>query len=359
VVETDELVHLDEGLAALPELQRRALLLREWQGLSYREIRHELELSQGAVEQLIFRARRSLARELTEPSKRRRFGGTISVVSLLPRLKAFLFDDPDGVVSLAKIALSTGTLVGAAAVATGAVHAPADDHHRNVVVPPRNTVPVVVRARPAAAVTADGLRHVRLDSRRGGWVARAAPEISAAHVPVGETPTSTALAPSVTAPQASSPKAEPAFAPPGTDADAPANARDIAPRTANGSTNAQGSPTPARHTVPPATDAKAGVRPAGSPAGSARREHATPPSATPATAPAKQSPNGGASGSPDVPSDNGGAPVADGQAAEANAASAQAVADTGASASAGDPASPRQSAGPPPSNAMPRPLDPE
>ena len=38
--------------------------MREWQGLSYREIAAELSLSEGAVETLIFRARRSLARKL-------------------------------------------------------------------------------------------------------------------------------------------------------------------------------------------------------------------------------------------------------------------------------------------------------
>jgi DNA-directed RNA polymerase specialized sigma24 family protein len=37
---------------------------RPWQGLSYAEIAAELDLTQGAVETLLFRARRSLAREL-------------------------------------------------------------------------------------------------------------------------------------------------------------------------------------------------------------------------------------------------------------------------------------------------------
>jgi RNA polymerase sigma factor (sigma-70 family) len=67
-VESDDLAHLDEALAAIPEQQRRALMLREWHGLAYREICAQLELSQGAVEQLIFRARRSLAEELTRRS---------------------------------------------------------------------------------------------------------------------------------------------------------------------------------------------------------------------------------------------------------------------------------------------------
>jgi RNA polymerase sigma factor (sigma-70 family) len=65
----DELIGIEDALASMPEQQRRAILLREWQGLSYREIAAELELSQSAVETLIFRARRSLAQGLTEPHK--------------------------------------------------------------------------------------------------------------------------------------------------------------------------------------------------------------------------------------------------------------------------------------------------
>ena len=45
----DELFGLDDALAAMPPRLRRAILLREWQGLSYREIAEELELSQSAV----------------------------------------------------------------------------------------------------------------------------------------------------------------------------------------------------------------------------------------------------------------------------------------------------------------------
>ena len=66
-----ELIGLPEALATLPEQQRRAILLREWQGLSYREVADELGLTQSAVETLIFRARRSLAAALEYPDARR------------------------------------------------------------------------------------------------------------------------------------------------------------------------------------------------------------------------------------------------------------------------------------------------
>jgi RNA polymerase sigma-70 factor (ECF subfamily) len=55
---------LDEALAALPERQRQALLLREWRQLSYAEIAEELGLPPAAVGPLLYRARRALARRL-------------------------------------------------------------------------------------------------------------------------------------------------------------------------------------------------------------------------------------------------------------------------------------------------------
>ena len=58
------LIGIDDALAAIPARQRQAILLREWQGLSYKEIARQLDLSQSAVETLIFRARRSLATAL-------------------------------------------------------------------------------------------------------------------------------------------------------------------------------------------------------------------------------------------------------------------------------------------------------
>src|SRR5437773_5136723 len=60
----DELAGLADALAELAPNQQRAILLREWQGLSYREIAQQLDLTEGAVETLLFRARRSLAHKL-------------------------------------------------------------------------------------------------------------------------------------------------------------------------------------------------------------------------------------------------------------------------------------------------------
>jgi RNA polymerase sigma factor (sigma-70 family) len=73
---------LESALAALPEGQRRALLLREWHELSYREIAAELGVSVGTVESWIFRARRSLASALG--SARRHLGVAGLLRSLAP-----------------------------------------------------------------------------------------------------------------------------------------------------------------------------------------------------------------------------------------------------------------------------------
>lgn len=55
---------LRAALAELPERQRAALLLRHYHEMSYAEIAAALDLSQSAVETLIFRARRALASKL-------------------------------------------------------------------------------------------------------------------------------------------------------------------------------------------------------------------------------------------------------------------------------------------------------
>jgi Sigma-70, region 4 len=60
----ERLEALRDGLRSLPENQRRGILLREWQGLSYAEIADELGLTIGAVETLLFRARRNLTSRL-------------------------------------------------------------------------------------------------------------------------------------------------------------------------------------------------------------------------------------------------------------------------------------------------------
>jgi RNA polymerase sigma factor (sigma-70 family) len=60
VHDADRIVDLTGALNGLPPRQRRALVLREWQGLEYAEIADRLGMTHAAVETLLHRARRSL-----------------------------------------------------------------------------------------------------------------------------------------------------------------------------------------------------------------------------------------------------------------------------------------------------------
>jgi RNA polymerase sigma factor (sigma-70 family) len=109
---SEDLIGLSDALASLPERQRRAILLREWQGLSYREVAQRLGLTQGAVETLIFRARRALAAALENPAKRvgSRSALTLDLGGLLTTLKGF-FAGAAGVHTLAVVLIAaTGTI---------------------------------------------------------------------------------------------------------------------------------------------------------------------------------------------------------------------------------------------------------
>ena len=172
--DSDELIHLPEALESMPEQQRRALLLREWQGLSYKEIAEELDVSQAAVETLLFRARRTLANELVEaPPKKasaaaRRLRRSGDAGSLLAILKSVIFAGGTKVAA-ATVATVAATSVVATSPATRhaveAVVAPAHDlrtpaHH---VARPAPKKPVVahVAAPAAAAVVARSVASSR------------------------------------------------------------------------------------------------------------------------------------------------------------------------------------------------------
>ena len=110
----DELIGLADALAVLPDHQRHAILLREWQGLSYAEVGDRLGLTQSAVETLICRARRSHASALENPAKRRRvrLAHAFDVAGLAAALKGWLAGSAAAQVAAAvAVATTTATTV--------------------------------------------------------------------------------------------------------------------------------------------------------------------------------------------------------------------------------------------------------
>jgi RNA polymerase sigma factor (sigma-70 family) len=147
------LIGVQGALSRLPETQRRALLLREWQGRSYAEIARELGVSLAAVEALIFRARRGLARELGEETKERRHA--LDIASLLGALKTLL-----GGGTAVKVA------AGVAAVATVGVVAGGSGQGTAPLLPVRGVAP---EKSPAMVKTPSGVEAaVVVTPRRAG-----------------------------------------------------------------------------------------------------------------------------------------------------------------------------------------------
>jgi len=142
----DDGLRLQQALGHLPEQQRLAFVLREWRGLSYREIAAEMDVSLSAVETLIFRARRTLAQLLTEGDEagpqKRRIARALDFGSLAAALKSLL-----GGSSAAKLA-AAAAVVSSAAIAAGTL-APAPAPAQ-----PSPAEPATLRATPPM-LTAD------------------------------------------------------------------------------------------------------------------------------------------------------------------------------------------------------------
>jgi RNA polymerase sigma factor (sigma-70 family) len=147
--DSDELIRLPEALDTMPEQQRRALLLREWQGLSYKEIGEELDLSQAAVETLLFRARRSLAAALTEEKPKKgiaqRLRASGDAGSLLAIVKSLL------ITGGAKVAATVATVAATTVVAASPSARQAVEQVMALSPAPQAAKPAVVVSQPAAA----------------------------------------------------------------------------------------------------------------------------------------------------------------------------------------------------------------
>jgi RNA polymerase sigma factor (sigma-70 family) len=162
---SDELIGLQDVLETMPENQRRAILLREWQGLTYREISTELGLSQAAVETLIFRARRALAQGLEQDAdtwkKRLRRGADVG--GAIAFVKALLGGGGAAAVKVAATALAV------AATTVGATEVPRHSHHAQGAKPApvatrhvtRQGTPTIVAATTASLAHRTSTRTVR------------------------------------------------------------------------------------------------------------------------------------------------------------------------------------------------------
>jgi len=227
----DELIGLEDALEAMPENQRRAILLREWQGLSYREICAELKLSQASVEMLIFRARRSLASALAPaeaPQGVPAAGPQLNLSALLAGLKSALTGS--AMVKAVAVAVAASTVGVAVQPVEHSLTKRGTRKGSARVTAPALAVSAPARTLSVAASASVALRVARAPVR----VEKAAPVVAAsvearvvappAPVPVQESaPPSPVSAPSPLAPSAPAPSTVTQPVPPADTADAPAS----------------------------------------------------------------------------------------------------------------------------------------
>jgi RNA polymerase sigma-70 factor, ECF subfamily len=170
---------LTDALGALPERQRRALLLREFQGMSYEEIARELGVSVAAVETLLFRARRSLADQLEQAGVPRSRGAVASAAALF----RWFFDGSAVPIKLAAVTAAIATTA-TLAVAPAFRSSPAGPVH----VIPSDVTPAVRATARTPAIT----DLPRSENRASGHVVRPSSRSAAAHGEAASDPTSSA-----------------------------------------------------------------------------------------------------------------------------------------------------------------------
>jgi hypothetical protein len=160
---------LTQALGAIPTRQRRALVLREFQGYSYEEIANELGISVGAVETLLFRARRGIAQQLEQSGATAgtRSGAAASVVELF----RWFFGGAAAPLKLAAVTAAVATTATLSVVAghKPAPVAPAIVKHRAAVptstVRPRDVTRASAHPTKARAADEQGLGPTLLDPK--------------------------------------------------------------------------------------------------------------------------------------------------------------------------------------------------
>ncbi|MGH2780319.1 MAG: RNA polymerase sigma factor, partial [Thermoleophilaceae bacterium] len=92
LVDKERLEHLRGALDELSTVHTRIIVMRELEGLSYREIAQRLDLSRASVESALFRARRRLESEYADISEGRR---CVAMRTVMARLAEGLRDRRD------------------------------------------------------------------------------------------------------------------------------------------------------------------------------------------------------------------------------------------------------------------------
>jgi RNA polymerase sigma factor (sigma-70 family) len=223
-VSHEELAGLSDALYAMPENMRKAILLREWQGLSYAEIADAMGLTVSAVETLLFRARRHLAAALeqgTPTPKKRRLAGWFTLPTFLRRLLSATA--PAKLAAGAALVALTGGGVG---LGVSVAHFSAPGPHGSAPAP-RPGVTFLAGVHAPAAV-APAARHARKRQRRSAPahahvagavpIVAVAPSIAPVAAPAAPTVSATAqpqapLVPASSTPQPAVPAAAVAAVP--------------------------------------------------------------------------------------------------------------------------------------------------
>jgi RNA polymerase sigma factor (sigma-70 family) len=112
---------LKAALASLPERQRKALVLREWRGLSSSEVAGRLGMRTSETYALLTRARQSMASALAATTGRTTVA--VNLWSILAKLRAVLFGSAAKAAATATV--SVGLAVGGIVAVEGATSGPA------------------------------------------------------------------------------------------------------------------------------------------------------------------------------------------------------------------------------------------
>jgi RNA polymerase sigma-70 factor, ECF subfamily len=193
----EELLGLSQALRDLPSRQRRAMVLRDWHGLSYDEIAAEMAVSDAAVETLLFRARSKVATALVNPDWRRRLAPSRALLIWpfgLLRTKSLVTGGAEQLKM--GVALAGGTVV--PLIAFGLIQVLLSEPNETKQEPQRAAVSQVAQARASgswpeqlqeqrvlrAPMPAGGTSKTRLGSQaesRKGAAGTASPKESKAH----------------------------------------------------------------------------------------------------------------------------------------------------------------------------------